>query len=90
MTNRRDEPAAGNHMQTVPDKPAAGSRQHESEKDTEDPTQEVPEWLQNSTANLEDLDKHVPAHIYKRERENSGSEASTKVVDKSKLQKHSI
>ena len=89
VRNRRDKPAAGNRMQTVPDKPAAGSRQHDTkdEKDTEDPTQEVPEWLQNITANLEDLEKRVPVRI--SEREISGSEASTKVVDKSKLQKHS-
>ena len=78
VKNRRDKPAAGNRMQTVPDKPVAGSRQHDTqdEKDTEDPTQEVPEWLQNFTANLEDLEKHVPAHS--SERENSDSEASTK------------
>ena len=55
---------------------------------TEDPTKEIPDWLQDFTANLEDLEKHVPAHF--SERENSDSEGSTKVVDKSKLRKHSI
>ena len=49
----------------------------QDENDTEDPTQEVPEWLQNFTANLDDLEKHVPAQISKRE--SSDSEGSTKV-----------
>ena len=90
VTNRRDKPAVGNRMPTDPDKPAAGNRKQDTqdEKDTEDPTQEVPEWLQNFTANLEDLEKHVPTHV--SERENSDSEASTKVVDKSKLRKRRI
>ena len=45
-------------MQTIPDKLAVGNHQDDSqdEKDTEEPTQEVPEWLQNFTANLEDLE----------------------------------
>ena len=72
-------------MPTDPDKPAAGNRMQDTQdkKDREDPTQELPEWLQNFTTNLEDLEKHVPAHI--SERENSDSEGSTKVVDKSKF-----
>ena len=74
MINRRDEPAVGNHRHDIQD-----------EKDTEDPTPDIPDWLQNFKANLEDLEKHVPAHIF--ERENSDSESSTKVVDKSKFRK---
>ena len=77
-------------MPTDPDKPAAGNRMQDTQdkRDTEDPTQEIPHWLQNIKANLEDLEKHVLAHI--SERENSDSEGSTKVIDKSKLRKHRI
>ena len=44
VINRRDEPAAENRMQTIPDKPAVGNHQHDTqdEKDTDDQTQGVP------------------------------------------------
>ena len=74
-------------MPTDPDKPATGNRMQNTQ-DKKDPTQEIPHWLQNIKANLEDLEKHVLAHIF--ERENSDSEGSTKVIDKSKLRKHRV
>ena len=55
-------------MQTDPDKPATGNRessQHTKKKTRwtrEDPVQEIPEWLQPFTDNLEHLETHVPAH----------------------------
>ena len=69
VTNRRDKPAAGNCMPTDPDKPAAGKRMQETQDkiDTEDPTQEVFDRLQNFTANLDELEKHVP-HTSLKER----------------------
>ena len=76
-------------MQTDPDKPATGNRESahkKDEMDKEDPMQEIPEWLQPLTDNLEDLLTHVPAHS--SERENSDSEGFTKVVTQKR--KHSI
>ena len=71
VTNRHDKPAAGNRMQETQDR-----------MDTEDRTQEVPEWLQNFSESLEIPEIHLPAHI---SQEGSDSEGSTKekVVDKS-------
>ena len=46
--------------------------------DKEDPSQGIPEWLQPSTENLQDLETHVPAHS--SEIENSDPEGATKVV----------
>ena len=45
--------------------------------ETEDPTQGIPDWLQDFTANHEEMEKHVPAHI--SEVANSDSEGSTKI-----------
>ena len=61
----------GNHLLDTKDRMA-----------TEDPTQGIPEWLQDFTANLEDLERHAPAHI--PEGAHSDSEGSLKVVDNSK------
>ena len=57
-------------MQTNPDMQASGSRgsaHTENEMDEEDPTQGVPDWLQPSTENLEDVETHVPAHRSERD-----------------------
>ena len=53
----------------------------------DDESQDVTEWLQNFTENLEDPEIPAPAHI---SREDSDSEHPTKVVEKSKLRKRSI
>ena len=64
MTTRSDNPECEGSMQTDPDKPASGNRgsADKDEMDKEDPTQGIPDWLQPFTDNLEDLEKHVPAH----------------------------
>ena len=63
-------------MLTDPDKPPAGSRMQEKQNrmETEDPTQEIPDWLQDFTANLEDLEKHVPAHFSEGENPDSAED----------------
>ena len=53
----------------------------------EDPTQGIPDWLQLFTANLEDLETHVPAHS--SEREISDSEGDASKVE-TQRRKHSI
>ena len=82
MTHRRDKLALGKPLLTDPDKRAAGNRLPETQNrmETKDPTQGIRDWLQDCTANLEDLQKHVPAKI--SEAANSDSEVSLKVVDK--------
>ena len=75
-------------MQTHLDKPASGNRgsaNKKDEMDEEDPTQGIPDWLQPSTDDPEDLETHVPAHS--SERENSDLEGAAKVVTN---RKHSI
>ena len=70
------------------DKPATGYSEpahKEDDMDKEDPMQEIPEWLQPFTENLEDPETHVPAL---RERESSDSEGAPKVVTQKR--KHSI
>ena len=56
-------------MQTDPEKPASGNRGSvdKDEMDKEDPTQDIPDWSQPFTDNLEDLETHVPAHSAERE-----------------------
>ena len=46
------------------------------EKDKEDPTQGILDWLQPFTENLEDLETHVPAHSSERENSDSEGDAS--------------
>ena len=71
VTTRCDKPACGKLMQTDPDKPATGNRESahkkKNEMDKEDPMQEILEWLQTFTDNLEDLETHVPEHSSKRD-----------------------
>ena len=50
-------------MLTGPDKQATENREPADETNKEDPTQNIPVWLQTSTVNLEDLGKcasHIP------------------------------
>ena len=84
-----DSAVSGNRSETRPDKTrsdvtALGNRSGtESDKmERDDQSQDVPEWLQNFTENLEDPEIPAPAHI---SREDSDSEHPTKVVEKSKL-----
>ena len=56
--------------------------------ETEDPTQGIPEWLQDFTANLEDLERHAPGHI--PEGAHSDSEGSLKSGWQFRITKHSI
>ena len=75
-------------MQTNPDMQASGSRglvYTEDETDKEDPTQGIPDWLQPFTANLDDLETHVPAHSSEREISDSEGVAS-KVERKTEAQ----
>ena len=51
VTNRRDKPAAGNRMQ-----------EKQNRMETEDPTQGIPDWLRDFTANLEE-ERHVLAYL---------------------------
>ena len=53
-----------------------GSAHTEDERDKEDPTQVIPDWLQPFTANLEDLETHVPAHSPEREISDLEGDAS--------------
>ena len=59
---------AGNRCrQTLTSKPREAVVQHtQDETDKEDPTQGFPHWLQPFTADLEDLETHVPAHSSER------------------------
>ena len=79
MTTRRAKHACGKPMQTNPDKQASGSRgsaHTNDETDKEDPTQGIPDWLHPFTANLEDLETHVPAHSSGREISDSEGDAA--------------
>ena len=87
MTTRSAKHASGKPMQTNPDKQASGSpgsAHTEDETDREDPTQGIPDWLQPFTANLKDLEMHVPAHssdssergCFKRRDKKNGSTVS--------------
>ena len=87
VTTRSDKPACEGSMLTDPEKPASGKRgsaDKEDEMDKEESTQGIPDWLQPFTDNLEDLEKHVPAHI--SEGENSDSEGSTSGETKTETQ----
>ena len=46
------------------------------EMNKEDPTQNIPDWLQPFTENLEDSETHVPAHSSEREISDSEGDAS--------------
>ena len=66
-------------MQTNPDKLASGNRgsaHKEDEINEEDPTQDIPDWLQPFTDNLEDMETHVPAHSSGKEISDSEDDAS--------------
>ena len=72
VTTRRAKRACGKPMQTNPDMHASGNR----DTDKEDPTQGIPDWLQPFSANLEDLETHVPARSSEREILDSEGDAS--------------
>ena len=89
-----DSAVSGNRSEAHPDKTRSdvtglGNRSGtESDKmERDDESQDVPEWLQKFTENLEDPEIPVPAHI---SREDSDSERPTKVVEKSKFRKRSF
>ena len=89
-----DSAVSGNRSEAHPDKTRSdvtglGNRSGtESDKmERDDESQDVPEWLQNFTENLEEPEIPAPAHI---SREDSDSERPTKVVEKSKLRKRSF
>ena len=54
----------------------AGNREPADETNKEDPTQGILVWFQPFTANLEDLETHVPAHSSEREISDSEGDAS--------------
>ena len=63
VTTRSAKRACGKPMQTDPDKVASGKRGPAHKKDEmnkEEPTQGIPDWLQPDTADLEELETHVP------------------------------
>ena len=87
VTTRRAKRACGKPMQTNPDMQASGSRglaHTEDETDTEDPTQGILDWLQPFTANLEDLETHIPARSSEREISDSEGDASKVGTEKGK------
>ena len=55
--------------------------------DEEDPTQDIPDWLQSFRANLEDLETYVSAHPSERKISDSEEDAPKVVTQK---RKHSI
>ena len=74
VTTQHAKRACGKPMQTNPDVQASGSRglaHAEDETDKEDPTQDIPDWLQPCTVNLEDSETHVLAHSSARENSDS-------------------
>ena len=87
MTTRSAKHACGKPMQTNPDKLASGNRgsgHKEDEINEEDPTQDIPDWLQPFTDNLEDVETHVPAHSSEREISDSEGHASKVATQKRK------
>ena len=90
MTTRSAKHACGKSMQTNLDMQASGSRglaHTEDETDKEDPTRGIQDWFQPFTANLEDLETHVPAHSSEREISDPEGDASKVGTEK---RKHSI
>ena len=82
-------------MQTNPDKLASGNRgsaHKEDEINEEDPTQDIPDWLQPFSDNLEDLETHVPAHSSERElqkwRHKNGRTVSLLTSPKTEIATH--
>ena len=75
-------------MLTDPDKHFTGNREPAYEKFSdevyrEDPTQDILDWLQPFTVDLEDLEIHVLAHSSDRVNSDSEGDASKEEISKS-------
>ena len=78
---------AGNLMLTDYDKQVTGNREPANEMNKEDPTQDIPVWLQPFTVNLEDLERCARTFLCKREDSDSEGDASKVETQK---RKHSV
>ena len=81
VTTRSDKRACGKPMQTDRDKLNRGQAHKKNEMNKEDPMQGIPDWLQPFTANLEDLETHVPAHSSEREISDSLQKVETQKTE---------